>query len=398
LDAIARSFAVVCVLAIIFGVFRLFHGADTPFLAFSVIGASAAHATVLQAAEKKLRLQEIAATLALGGVLALAYVRTNGHFGEYPGASLVSAAAFLGLASMLVLGWKASRATENLAVLLTATFCPVLMIITNMVLAAAIRLSPAIFDAFLYRFDSMLGLQSSFLAGQWFVRLPILYSLCFLVYASLPLAEVLAFLLYLRSPRMPANPLIVFAVAGVTGLLLYQICPATGPVHVFGSAFPQMPPAYVPLRAISLPDVPRNAIPSLHSAWALLLWWNVRRCQRWVRYTAAAFATLTLLATLGLGEHYLTDLVVAVPFAVFVQSACEKQWLRALASCALATGWVVYLRFGLPVFPPAPAQAWAAVLATLGFSAFLVGVRFPWKVSEPANAAVAVKFPSLSAD
>jgi hypothetical protein len=366
-DSIARSVAVVSLLAIIFATFRLFHGADTPFLAFSVIGAAVVQAT------KKPRAIEIAVTLTLGTILAGAYARSHGHFGEYFGAGIIAGAAFLGLASMLVLGWKACRATQDLAALLTATFCPLLMIFTNVGLAMAIQLSPKIFDLFLYRFDSLLGLQSSFVVGQFFVRLPFLYTLCFLVYASLPLAEVLAFLLFLRGYRMPANPLVVCAVAGVTGFLLYLVCPATGPIHVFGAAFPQAPPIISSFQAISLADTPRNAIPSLHSAWALLIWWNLRQCPRWIRYTAAAFLAFTLLATLGLGEHYLIDLVVAVPFAVGVQTACRKQWLRSAIALLVTIGWVLYLRFGLPLQEPPRLEAWAAVITTLTASAVLAG-------------------------
>jgi hypothetical protein len=384
LDAVARSQAVICLLAVTFATFRMFHGADTPFLAFCVIGAAVVHLA------KKPRIPEIAATLALAGALAVAYFRSGGHFGVFVGAGPIAAAAFAGLGSMLILGWKACRATEDLAVLLTAMFCPVLMIFTNVALAVAIRLSPRIFDLHLYSFDGLLGLQMSFLVGQWFVRLPLLYTVSFLVYASLPLAQVIAFVLYLRGHRMPANPMVVFTVAGVAGFLLYQLCPATGPVHVFGVAFPQAPPHSVPLQAMPLADIPRNAIPSLHSAWAFLICWSVRYCPRWMRWAAAWFVIFTLLATLGLGEHYLIDLVVAMPFAVGVQMGCAKQWFRALGALALTIAWVLYLRYGLAAFMPSPAQAWAAVLGTLAASAILAGLRLPRRSTSAALTAPAL--------
>jgi hypothetical protein len=374
LDAIARSAAVACLVAIILAVFQLFHGADTPFLAFSVIGAVAVQAV------HKPRVKEVVFTLALAACVGVAYARNHGRFGEYFGAGVIAAAAFLGLAGMIVLGWKACRATEELAPLLTATFCPLLMIFTNLGLAMAIQFSPKVFDLYLYRFDSLLGFQLSFLIGQWFIRVPFLYTVCFLVYASLPLAEVLVVVLFLRGYRMPANPLMVCIAAGIAGFLLYQVCPAAGPVHVFHSVFPQAPPSIPSLQAIALADVPRNAMPSLHTAWALLMWWNLRHCPRWMRYAATAFLTFTLLATLGLGEHYLVDLVAAVPFAAAVQTACTKQWLRSSTLVGITIGWVVYLRFGLPGLEPTSQQAWAGITATVAASATLALWR-PWRES-----------------
>jgi hypothetical protein len=87
-------------------------------------------------------------------------------------------------------------------------------------------------------------------------------SLCSLAYFALPLAEVLVFLLFLRGHRMDANLPGLFAVASVAGFLFYQVCPATGPVHVFGAVFPPSGPNFVPSQAIPLADIPCNAIPA----------------------------------------------------------------------------------------------------------------------------------------
>jgi hypothetical protein len=369
LDAVARCLAVACLITVIFVIFRLFNGADTPFLAFSVIGAAVVHLTT------RPRPPEIAITVILAGMLAFAYARNGGVFGDYFGAGVVAAAAFLGLASTLVLGWKATRDTAALRPLLLATFCPALVIFTNVALIAIIRFQPAIFDLFLFRFDGLLGLQPSFLVGQWFAASPFLRNACFLVYSALPLAEVLVLLLFVRGNRMPANPLIVFMVAAVAGFLQYQVCPATGPIHVFGTEFPNYPPGTLPLQSMRLDDLPRNAMPSLHSAWSILIWWNVRHCRRWIRHLAAVFLALTLLATLGLGEHYLIDLVVAVPFAAAALAVCAKQFGRALAAGALTLAWLVYLRFGLPAVALSPLQAWIAVLATVAIGALLASAR-----------------------
>jgi hypothetical protein len=369
LDAVARCLAVACLIAVILITFKLFNGADTPFLAFSVIGAAVVHFS------NRPRVIEATITAVLASGLGITYIGGRGAFGQYPASGLVGTVAFIGLASILVLGWKACLSTEALRPLLLATFCPALVIFTNLALAAIIQFQPHVFDLFLYRFDGMLGAQTSFLAGRWFAAWPFLASLCFLVYSALPLAEVLVFLLFVRGQRMPANPLVLFIVTGIAGFVFYLVCPATGPVHVFGAEFPNYPPPALPLQSVLLDDVPRNAIPSLHSAWALLIWWSLRYSKNWVRWLATGFLALTLLATLGLGEHYLIDLVVAVPFSVAAMAACTKQHRKAIAASALVLGWLLYLRFGLPVFTLSSLGAWMAVLATVIVSILLAGTK-----------------------
>jgi hypothetical protein len=388
LDIAARCLPVVCLIAVIFTTFRLFNGADTPFLAFSVIGAAVVHFS------RRPGVIETVITAILASGLGIAYAGSRGVAGHFPGSGLIGTAAFLGLASMLVLGAKACWRTEALRPLLLATFCPALVILTNLALAATIQFQPHVFDLFLYRFDGLLGIQTSFVVGRWFAAWPFLSNVCFLVYASLPLAEVLVFLAFMRGQRMPANPLVLFIVTGIAGFIFYQVCPATGPVHVFGVEFPKYPPPSQPLQALMLDDVPRNAVPSLHSAWALLIWWSLRYSKNWTRWLATAFLALTLLATLGLGEHYLIDLIVALPFAVAAMSAVARQNRRAIVAGALTLTWLVYLRFGLPVFALSPLGAWMAVLATVIVSVLLAvakdlsarALRFPAPSGIPSPA------------
>ena len=112
LDAAARCLAAACLIAVIFATFRLFNGADTPFLAFSVIGAAVVHFA------NRPHWIEATITAVLASLLGIVYVGSRGIFGQYPGSGLVGTCAFLGLASMLVLGWKACRSTAALRPLL----------------------------------------------------------------------------------------------------------------------------------------------------------------------------------------------------------------------------------------------------------------------------------------
>ena len=360
----SRCLSVFVLIAVILATFRAFHGANVPFLAFSLAGAS-----LIQFSHDR-NLWRILFTVVSAMFLSTIYMLTGGLPGQYTGAVVVEALAFLGLGSLLSLGIRAFRSTEELRPLLLASFCPVLTIVTNFALFATIALQPRVFDLYLYRFDAILGGQASFLLGQWFAVVPVLRDACFLVYAALPLVQVLVVCLHWRGHRMPANPLITFVVAGVAGFLLYQICPAMGPVHIFPRDFPQSIPADSQPHAIALNVAPRNAMPSLHTAWAILIWWSLRFSSRWIRVAAAAFLGLTLLATLGFGEHYLIDLVVAVPFTLAVQAVSTRQLAPAAGWIGLTIAWCAYLRWMLPVLPISTITAWILVLATIAVPGF----------------------------
>lgn len=358
-DTVSRALSVSVLIAVIFATFRIFHGANLPFLAFSVAGASLIRFTYQLTVWRGV-------FTGLSGVLLFAvYTLLGGMPGDYSGAAIVSAIAFLGLGSMLSLGFQAFRRTDALGPLLLASFCPVMMIVTNFALYATIALQPRVFDLHLYMFDGFLGGQGSFVIGQWFTAAPVLRTTCFFVYGALPLAQVVVLWLYWRGQRMPANPVVAFIVAGVAGFLLYQICPAMGPVHVFPQDYPgHVPPALEP-HALTLSSAPRNALPSLHTAWAILICWSLRFTNRSIRIASVAFLILTLMATLGFGEHYLIDLVVAVPFTMAVQAASTRKFGRGTGWIGITIAWCAYLRWMLPAISLAAPAAWTLALLTL---------------------------------
>jgi hypothetical protein len=54
----------------------------------------------------------------------------------------------------------------------------------------------------------------------------------------------------------------------------------------------------------------------------LLAYWQARPYGPWARTAAAVFLGGTMMATLGMGEHYVVDLVVAMPLSLAVYAAC----------------------------------------------------------------------------
>jgi len=82
---------------------------------------------------------------------------------------------------------------------------------------------------------------------------------------------------------------------------------------------------------------------------------------------------LTALATMGLGEHYFIDLVVALPFTVAMTAATTssvpmvstERRLALFGGGALTMIWLVLLRSGINWTHVLPAFSWTIVVATM---------------------------------
>lgn len=352
IDVLSRNLAVWVLVVYLLAVFKWFSGATVPFLAFAV-GGGALIQVVFEA-----RAKELLASLGSGALLALGYARLHGGFSQDAISEVAAVAAFLGFGSIVVMGFKASVSTECLRPFLLAIFCPTLAVVANVALAALIQFQPMVFDHHLLAFDGTLGFQASAIAGAQLVSHPALKLLCELVYEGLPVPLVLVLALHIKKAQDGPNPFYTFPLAAVLGCVFYQMMPAAGPVHLF--PFPNLPQT-ASLQAVALPFVPRNAIPSLHTAWAVLIYLALRTRSDLLRWFGAAFLGLTLLATLGFGEHYLIDLIVAVPFTLAVLALCLQKWWFGGAFLVVVSAWMVLLRFCQPV---TSAQAWISIAAT----------------------------------
>ena len=111
-------------------------------------------------------------------------------------------------------------------------------------------------------------------------------------------------------------------------------------------------------------------------AWVLLVWWYSRGLSWWERGVAFAFLFFTVLATIGTGEHYFVDLVVAFPFALMMEALCavslawmDRRRITALVFGLLGTlAWLAALRFAVRVFWISPVLPWTACAVTVAAS------------------------------
>jgi len=292
--------------------------------------------------------------------------------------------SFAGMAALAVLGAHTIWAEGDERKLLLYGFLPSVLFVGSEYMASTLlditeTLHPKTFDLFLYSFDCSLRVQFSFLMGQVFWTWLWVRFVCLVIYIALPLPLALVYAAQLRRRRENAVAvMLAFLVTGPVGVLFYNMLPACGPVHVFGAAFPFHPPSIADVMHMNVAPVllkgERNAIPSLHMAWVLLVWWNSRGLARWVRAIALVFVVLTVMATLGTGEHYFIDLVVAFPFSLMVQALCSyslplrsgPRRTAALFGTFVTLIWLALLSFTTTVFWILPVLPWAMIVATVG--------------------------------
>jgi hypothetical protein len=302
----------------------------------------------------------------------------------------MAAFSFVGLSSLAVLGTRTAWARKQDRTLLLCAFLPAVLFVASDYMASTLldytaALHPKTFDLYLYSVDCSLRVQFSFLLGQVFSRYLWFRFAALLFYIALPLPLALVYAAHLRLRNKSALPvMLAFLVTGPMGVLFYNMVPATGPVHIFGPSFPWHPLSTSQAMHLVLETVPvqgaRNAIPSLHMAWVLLAWWNSRGLSRWIRAIALAFVIFTVFATLGIGEHYFVDLVVAFPFALMVQALClyplpfkyGERRVAFLFGAFASLGWMALVSFATPFLWISPVIPWALVMATISISSLLM--------------------------
>lgn len=227
---------------------------------------------------------------------------------------LVGSAAILVLCGLATFhaDTKVKRFGELMALASGAVFLAPLLI--GAALYAASQARPMKLDFYVYAWEhALFGGDPSFALGRLFGAFPLLNLTAALAYNGLMLVVLLVFGLYLwkRSESEAFFAAKVFFANATLSIPLFLLFPVCGPRHVF----PEFPsdPGSIPVRLVASFDPP-NGVPSVHLSTALLiaffLW-------RWPagRVFGTVFVALTALATLGSGEHYVFDLIAAIPYA-----------------------------------------------------------------------------------
>lgn len=326
-------------------------------------------------------LDRIALVGVMGAAMAAAVVW--GHFDGIP-TLLVQGMGSLGLASLLVLSWVIlwrgrSREPAAYRALLPGAVLTFLILGAQYSLNMASLLHAKTYDLYAYAFDGSLGFQPSFVLGRFLDGNPWLFPFVKVSYEGIVLAMAAIYTAFMLRRDKPIWEIIEFLFApAMIGYLFFSVFPVCGPRYAFALDFPK---AYLPYSVLHrlalesipvLPAFPRNAVPSLHLTWALMIWLNTRGLSRWARGAAGVLALATVFDTLATGEHYLFDLVVSLPFTLWMQACMvrtvsfrsRERWLPAAVGCAMFVGWLVIGRFGFHWMLASRFVVWSLILAS----------------------------------
>jgi PAP2 superfamily len=358
-----------------------------PTFCFTLLGTCAVYLWTLPRRRSVLLVLLLAAILRIGCLMAM------GGFGTYFGVAIISWGAFLGIASLIVLSAEIVQTKSSERRFLLRTFYggaafPLLALLVGYSIPLNLWLRPMTYDAFLLAFDATLGFQPSFLLGRLLLN-SLLWNLTTIIYYALPLSGMLLYASYRLRKTQPVAILQLLLSFMVIGFALYGVYPAVGPNHIFATIYPNHPPALssISLQPLPEPSSPRNCVPSLHFGAALLVFWNSRIWPRWGRLASGLFLLLTGFATLALGEHYLADLVIALPFALLFQAIwttalplrAKERKQAILVGAVLTILWYVLLWRGIPLFIKWPGLSWACILMTTG-----IVIAFEKKLADAA--------------
>lgn len=372
--------AAICGSAVFLVTNAYFAGRAMPFVFFTLVLASVI-LVLIRVGRSWLDVLYVGATAALLGGISV------WHFHYRP--NWESCISFVGLASLVALGLRAVWSEGEKQKLLTLAFAPSLLFTGFMVIAGAVLEQaqvwhPKVLDLYLFSFDASLRVQLAFVLGQAYAIWPWFKALGIVFYIGLPIPLAMVYAGQLLRDRKKAYPAITaFLVAGPIGITFYNLFPALGPAHLFLQRFPWHPlttaqASRLLAEPLAIKGV-QNAIPSLHLAWVLLAWWYSRGLSIWERGIALAFVVFTVFATLGTGEHYFVDLVVAYPFSVMIQSLCafplrwaQRERLTGILHGLLVTVvWFVALGYAPKFFWISPIIPWTCCVLTVTSALFL---------------------------
>jgi hypothetical protein len=291
--------------------------------------------------------------------------------------------------------WTNGEERSSLLAVLFPTLGLLVFFLIRQDLLNVAALQPGTFDINLFVVDGSLGFQPSYFVGNLAHTHAVFGSILEFSYGALPVAMAFVYAVHLQKLHSKYYMLQLFLAAAILGWLLYNLVPAAGPRFFLGPDFIKPSLAYGQLKSVAIepyvmPDtVFRNAMPSLHMTWALLLAWSARRLALGIRIFAISFAVLTAIATLGTGEHYLVDLVVAFPFALFVYAICAPASLSSAtknfavgSSAVLVFGWLLIVREVPKIFLAAKILPWLCMTFTVVVVQLLL-----WKL-ESSNTAL----------
>lgn len=276
----------------------------------------------------------------------------------------------------------------------------ILFLLIAMVPDAALHLSstlhPSTFDLYAMQWDAIAHWSLTPQLAQFIDSIFLFRGLVELSYNLTPIAFLAIALLHLRKkPEHVASATLVWVILTSCAFFAYNLFPITGPKYLFGSKdflFALQQPFEYVLDMVQVSPAPRNGMPSMHFGWMLassIIWWQ-SGTRWWSRAIIIAMTMLTACGTLLLGEHYLVDLVVAVPFVLAAIALCTTSipWSASERKYTVLVGfgtWLIWILVLRNLVPWAKLNTWFPWLM-LGLTIALVVAQCRWMTRFPSLA------------
>jgi len=191
------------------------------------------------------------------------------------------------------------------------------------------RLRPLKYDLYVFQIDSFFG-NPSFHLGGFVASHHWILILLSIAYDGIETAVFGSFVvyLYLRPNAETIQLVRAFLLNLIVAVPCYLLFPVSGPGFAFRS-YPALPPLPLVPHMVAIAAAP-DGVPSVHTSTALLILYFMWRWP-WGRMAAFIILALTVLATLGSGQHYLFDLICAIPYTAAILWANNKLSARSAA-------------------------------------------------------------------
>jgi hypothetical protein len=259
---------------------------------------------------------------------------------------------------------------------------PLFIIISNSFLKLSGLNHPMVQDEFLMAIDGTLGIYPSLIMGRFFQELPAEISyLCMCFYLILPAAIILIYIKRSSSVKEPPYSFMIeIILTGLLGYALYNVIPACGgpAFNTWPNSLPQQFSQTNPQWIYSPAYLPRNNLPSLHTAWLICLLRQAWLCEKNIKIMVSIFAFANLIAMFAVG-HYLIDLIVGFAFANCIGGLCAFQlkWQNSARMRAILFGgvlclsWYLVILYCISLLQLSKGLAWSLYLASLYLSLYL---------------------------
>lgn len=297
-----------------------------------------AFAMALISLTKEQRLKALGAALAIDVVFFLGRLPfdTRLTYGNGPFIAL------LAIGAIAWFRWEGKARTDTLKAVGLGLMLIVGTRMADTWLQITVASRPMVLDQYVQTADHSLGNPSWFVGRMLEASGPIVQRIIETVYIELPVGAMAVAIWQLRKGWPQHHIVRSFLLVAMIGPIFYVIFPVVGPIFAYGplgesfaldpAAWPNTVPWDLTPQAFRFDDVtPRNCMPSLHTAWTVLIFVHTRR-QPWAIRAFGTFWTVcTIIATLGMGWHYGVDLVAGVVFALAIESTVrdpERGWDR----------------------------------------------------------------------